>query len=145
MFKRFLLLSLMLFGFGLLAIPSVPVNAQPVPLDPLALCDTFTAPDDDNNQPPPIPDVCTDRAAEKASSKIDSASDGIFIKIVNLIIYLTASISILMVIFGAFKYVTSQGEASQTKSAKDTILYALIGLFIAISAFTIVRFVISKI
>ena len=90
-------------------------------------------------------DVCTQRASEQLSSKIDSGKDGIFLRIVNLIIYLTASLSILMVVIGAFKYVISGGEGSQTKSAKDTILYALVGLFVAISSFAIVRFAISRI
>lgn len=102
--------------------------------DPLAFCADF-----------PDSDVCTQRASEQLSSKIDSGKDGIFLRIVNLIIYLTASLSILMVVIGAFKYVISGGEGSQTKSAKDTILYALVGLFVAISSFAIVRFAISRI
>lgn len=113
--------------------PKVNVSAQ---LDPLAFCeqDEFKT-----------SDVCTQRTDEKSSSSIDSGKDGIFLRIVNLIIYLTASLSILMVVIGAFKYVISGGEGSQTKSAKDTILYALVGLFVAISSFAIVRFAISRI
>jgi hypothetical protein len=50
-----------------------------------------------------------------------------------------------MIIIGAFKYVTSGGDPSQTKSAKDTILFSLVGLFIAVSSFAVVRFIVSKI
>lgn len=89
-------------------------------------------------------DICTQKSSDPNGDKV-GGNNGLFVSIVNLIIYLTASISILMVIIGAFKYVTSSGEPSQTKSAKDTVLYALIGLFVAISSFAIVRLVVSKI
>jgi hypothetical protein len=101
--------------------------------DPLAFCSDF-----------PDSDVCTQKNNDPEGNKV-GGTGGVFIKIVNIIIYLTASLSILMVIIGAFKYVVSGGEGSQTKSAKDTILYALVGLFIAISSFAIVRFAISRI
>lgn len=87
-------------------------------------------------------DVCSQK---KPYEKISDPNNGIFTQIVKVIIFLTASVSTLFVIIGAFKYVTSQGEAGQIKSAKDTITYALVGLFVAISAFVIVSFVVSKI
>lgn len=101
--------------------------------DPLAFCSDF-----------PDSDVCTQKNNDPEGNKV-GGTGGVFIKIVNIIIYLTASLSILMVVIGAFKYVISGGEGSQTKSAKDTILYALVGLFVAISSFAIVRFAISRI
>jgi hypothetical protein len=131
--KKILSSLIILIVISIVLMPKVNVSAQ---LDPLAFCeqDEFKT-----------SDVCTQRTDEKSSSSIDSGKDGIFLRIVNLIIYLTASLSILMVVIGAFKYVISGGEGSQTKSAKDTILYALVGLFVAISSFAIVRFAISRI
>jgi hypothetical protein len=87
-------------------------------------------------------DICLQKAS--SGGKIDDPDNGIFTQIVKLIIYLTASVSVIFIIIGAFKYITSQGESSQIKSAKDSIMYALIGLFIAVSAFIIVSFVVSK-
>lgn len=104
-----------------------------------AQLDTICSQDEFKNS-----DVCAQKAADPTGDKV-GGSNGLFTKIINIVIYLTASISVVMVVLGAFKYVTSQGEASATKSAKDTILYALIGLFVSISAFVIVRFVIAKI
>lgn len=47
-------------------------------------------------------------------------------------------------IFGGFKYITSQGEPSETAAARSTILYALIGLAVALIAVAVVSFIGSK-
>lgn len=60
--------------------------------------------------------------------------------ILNIIFIVLGSIALLMVMIGAFKYVISQGEPQATKSAKNTIMYAFIGLVVAISAYAIVTF-----
>ena len=49
-----------------------------------------------------------------------------------------------MIIFGGFKYMTSGGSDDKTKDAKNTILYALVGLVIVLLAQTIVKFVFSR-
>jgi hypothetical protein len=48
-----------------------------------------------------------------------------------------------MIIVGGLRYVTSGGDASSTKAARDTILYAVVGLVIAVMAFAIVNFVLG--
>lgn len=62
----------------------------------------------------------------------------------NLLSIAAGIIAVVMIIVGGVKYVTSQGEASQTASAKNTILYAVIGLVVAALAQVIVRFVLSR-
>ena len=57
---------------------------------------------------------------------------------------LLAGISVIMIIIGGIKYVTSQGESAAVGSAKNTILYAVIGLIVAILASTIVAFVTNQ-
>lgn len=63
------------------------------------------------------------------------------INIVNVGIGLVAVIAVIMIIIGGISYVTSSGDASKAKKARDTIIYGLIGLAIAILAFAIVAFV----
>ncbi len=63
--------------------------------------------------------------------------------IINLLIGLIAVSAVIMLIIGGFRYVFSQGNDTATKSAKDTILYAIIGIVISILAFAIVNFVIA--
>jgi hypothetical protein len=50
-----------------------------------------------------------------------------------------------MIIFGGFKYITSGGESGNVTSAKNTIIYAVIGLVIVAFAQFIVQFVLGKI
>lgn len=64
--------------------------------------------------------------------------------LINLFSLIVGAVSVVMVIFGGFKYMTSQGSDEGTKSAKNTILYALIGLVIVLLAQTIVKYVFSK-
>ena len=53
-------------------------------------------------------------------------------------------IAVIMVIVGGLKYITSSGDSSNVTSAKNTILYALVGLVVVALAQVIVRFVINK-
>jgi hypothetical protein len=64
--------------------------------------------------------------------------------IINTMIFLVGTIAVVMIVIGGVKYVVSNGEASQLQSAKNTVLYSVIGLVIAISAFAIVNFVLDK-
>lgn len=50
---------------------------------------------------------------------------------------------VVFVIIGGFKYMLSQGDASEIKKAKDSILYALIGLIFVGAAFFIIQFVVG--
>lgn len=64
---------------------------------------------------------------------------------VNVLLYVLGAIAVLVIIIGGIRYVTSAGDASRVKLAKDTILYAVIGLVIAILAYAIVNFVVTNI
>ncbi len=86
-----------------------------------------------------------------ASQGVNSAKTGgentdeedVIQSIVNLLLYITGAVAVIMIVIGGIKYVTSGGDSSQTKSAKDTILYAVVGLIIAIIAYAVVNFVIG--
>ena len=70
--------------------------------------------------------------------------DSIPAKITSWIITLTGAISVIMVIIGGLRYAAANGDQNAVKGAKDTILYALVGLVVAILAQVIVSFVLSK-
>jgi hypothetical protein len=69
--------------------------------------------------------------------------DGILTQVVQLLAYATGIAAVIMIIYGALRYVLSGGDSSATKSARDTILYAVVGLIVAISAQAIVTFVLG--
>lgn len=64
---------------------------------------------------------------------------------INTVIFIIGALSVIMIIIGGLRYVLSGGDAAGLKSAKDTILYALVGLVIALLSFGIVGFVITRV
>ena len=72
-------------------------------------------------------------------------SDGVFTKISNTILYIVGIVSVIMLIWGGIRYILSGGDNKKVTDAKNTILYAIIGLIIAILAFAIVNFVLNAI
>ena len=65
--------------------------------------------------------------------------------ILNLTMSIAGAIAVIVIILAGFKYVTSQGEASKINQAKNSIIYASIGLTVDALAFVIVNFVLSHI
>lgn len=65
--------------------------------------------------------------------------------IINVVIGVLGFVSVAMIVLGGVQYVTSAGDSSKTKKAKDTIMYAVIGLVVAILAFAIVNFVLKNV
>ena len=64
--------------------------------------------------------------------------------LINLFSIIVGAVSVVMIIYGGFKYITSGGSDDATKSAKNTILYSLVGLVIVLLSQTIVKFVFGK-
>lgn len=64
-------------------------------------------------------------------------------RIINIMLYAIGVISVVMLIFGGFRYVVSGGDSGKVTAAKNTILYAIVGLLIAIFAYAIVTFVVG--
>ena len=63
--------------------------------------------------------------------------------IVNILLFILGAIAVIMIIIGGIRYTTSNGDAGSIKGAKDTILYSVIGLVVAILAYAIVNFVVG--
>lgn len=67
-----------------------------------------------------------------------------FQSIVNIMLYVLGALAVIMIVVGGIRYVTSTGDASRVKAAKDTVMYAVIGLVVAILAYAIVNFVVRS-
>jgi hypothetical protein len=65
--------------------------------------------------------------------------------ILNSIILVSSLVAVIFIIMGGVKFMTSSGDPGKVKQAKDTILYAVIGLIVCALAFVIVNFVIKRI
>lgn len=68
---------------------------------------------------------------------------GVFRQVTNTILYFVGIIAVIMLIWGGIRYVVSGGDAKKVTDAKNTILYAIIGLVISFLAYAIVQFVIN--
>ncbi len=74
-----------------------------------------------------------------------SSGDTVINNALNIAFGVAASIAVLMVVIGGFRYIVAHGDPSQTASAKNGILYAIIGLVVVMAAYSIVTFVVGKI
>ena len=70
--------------------------------------------------------------------------DSLIQKIVNILSVVVGIVAVIMIIVGGFRYVTSGGKQESVTSAKNTILYAIIGLVIVALAQIIVHFVLKN-
>lgn len=63
---------------------------------------------------------------------------------INAALMVLGMIAVLMIVVGGIRYTTSDGESAKIKGAKDTIIYSVVGLVVAILAYTMVNFVIGR-
>lgn len=69
---------------------------------------------------------------------------GVVTTVVNAMLFIVGFLSVIMLIFGGLRYIISGGNAAAVTTAKNTILYAIVGLVISIFAYAIINFVISS-
>jgi cytochrome bd-type quinol oxidase subunit 2 len=81
--------------------------------------------------------TCSDGSAESAANKLVT-------NVINVLSVVVGVIAVIMIIVAGFRYVTSGGRDDAVKGAKNTILYAIIGLVIVALAQIIVHFVLAK-
>ena len=61
----------------------------------------------------------------------------------NALIFLVGAVAVIMVIIGALKFVVSMGDPKRVENARNTIMYAIVGVVIALCSFAIVNFVLG--
>ncbi len=87
---------------------------------------------------------CSQPAGRAGNSQLFGGTGSIFQTVANTLIFIVGAVSVVMLIIGGLRYVLSSGEASAVKGAKDTILYAIVGIVVAILAFAAVSFVTGR-
>lgn len=65
--------------------------------------------------------------------------------IINVVLGIVGFVAVVMIIMGGISFITSQGDAAKVTRARNTILYGVIGLIVAILAFAIVNFVLTSV
>lgn len=99
----------------------------------------------------PVGDVYAQSITEGANSAQGdqvpeniTEEDGLIKRVVNILLFIIGAIAVIMLIIGGIRYTISGGDQSQVTSAKNTILYAIVGIIVAIFAYAIVNFVLDE-
>jgi hypothetical protein len=91
-----------------------------------------------------IGDDASEDCSAEGDESVASTANGLVAKIINIFSWVVGIVAVIMIIFGGFRYITSGGNDNNVSSAKNTILYAIIGLVIVAFAQFIVKFVLER-
>jgi hypothetical protein len=80
----------------------------------------------------------------ESTTAANTTIDGIIATVINLFSLVVGVVAVIMIIIGGLKYITSGGDSGNVTGAKNTILYAVIGLVVVALAQIIVRFVLNR-
>ena len=136
MIKKIKTILVILGTFSLLAVPAA-VSADSIQNE--LACGTTTG---SNN--PQAYDTGGCVAVVNGGQSATTGVGALITEVIDTFSWIVGGISVIMVIYGGFRYVTSGGNDSSISGAKNTIVYALIGLVIVALAQVIVHFVLSK-
>lgn len=87
-----------------------------------------------------IKNCSTTRDLESGNDRASSIGEAI-ISIFSIVV---GAVSVIMIIVGGFRYIVSNGDSNAVQGAKNSILYAIVGLVIVLFAQVIVRFVLTN-
>lgn len=125
--KRYTLIAFTVLGLAISVVPQAQIYAAPAPAPA-----------------PAIPECNDDKNAAICQTKTGLIS-GILQSVINTMLFLAGTIAVIMIVVGGIRYITSDGDPAAASKAKNTIIYALVGLVIATASFSIVNFVIGRI
>lgn len=118
--KQIILTLGLVMGFGLIALPTT-----------VGAVNVFQTCDDGSTSA-----VCSSTKTDNLSTYIKT--------IVDVLLFVLGTVSVITIIVSGIRYTTSHGDAKAVQSAKDTLLYAVIGLIVAIMSYAIVNFVVEQ-
>ena len=71
--------------------------------------------------------------------------NGVLRAVINVLSAVAGTVAVIMAITAGFKYITSQGDTGQIASAKNTLMYALVGVLVVALSQALVRFVLDRV
>ncbi len=110
----------------------------------LALGAAVLAPVSDTAYAQGIQEGANQARGDDMQESID-AEDGLIRDVVNILLFIIGAIAVIMLVIGGIRYTISGGDQSQVTAAKNTILYAIVGIIVALFAYAIVNFVLDRI
>lgn len=86
-----------------------------------------------------------DAGGDGCDSGADTDISALLAQVINILSWIVGVVAIFMIIIGGMKYILSGGDAAGVSSAKNTIIYSLVGLVVAALAQVLVQFVIGRV
>ena len=83
--------------------------------------------------------------ATSAGTSTPTDANVVIKNVTNIMFFIIGAVSVIMLIYGGIRYTTSGGNANSVTAAKNTIMYSIVGLVIAILAFAVVQFVVNQV
>ena len=85
---------------------------------------------------------CSSGKGQNTNGLFDN--DGIIHTIINLLLFIIGILCVIMIIWAGIRYTTSTGDKGRVTAAKDTLVYSIVGLIVAILAYAIMQWVFSS-
>jgi hypothetical protein len=82
---------------------------------------------------------------EGQPTELLTGADAIIPRFINIMLFSVGILAVVMLIYGGLRYVISGGNDSKVKDAKNTILYAIVGLIVAILGYALVNWVVANV
>lgn len=77
-------------------------------------------------------------------NKSIAGEGGLINILINFLLWTVGVLSVVMIIFSGFRYITSAGDAAKTKSAQTALTYSIVGLIVAVLAWVIVKMILRQ-
>lgn len=80
----------------------------------------------------------------KSTAQATDSFNNIVSTLLNILTVLVGVVAVIMIVLAGYRFITSGGNAEKVKSARNALLYAIIGIVIAALAQVIAQFVINR-
>ena len=120
-----LIVACSVFGFSAISVASLPTNVSAQAADNVKK------------------GITTATTADMENKSI-AGEGGLISILINFLLWTVGILSVVMIIFSGFRYITSAGDAAKTKSAQTALTYSIVGLIVAVLAWVIVKMVLKQ-
>ena len=120
-----LIVACSVFGFSAISVASLPTNVSAQAADGVKR------------------GITTATTADMGNKSI-AGEGGLISILINFLLWTVGVLSVVMIIFSGFRYITSAGDAAKTKSAQTALTYSIVGLIVAVLAWVIVKMILRQ-
>lgn len=115
-----------MFGFSAISVASLPTNVSAQAANSVVKKGITTA------------------TTADMKNKSIAGEGGLISILINFLLWTVGVLSVVMIIFSGFRYITSAGDAAKTKSAQTALTYSIVGLIVAVLAWVIVKMILRQ-